>query len=369
MLQTAGEKVADYLETNRSLLLNNWSSKVIVGATDPYKDVVRLNGSLMLDLVIACSRDLRVDEDSLRHFAQKVAMERIKSNASIGDFIYNVTIGRSEILDHMMRVDLPMDALHPVWHTINGTFDTFLYFAVHHYTDINNRKIAEQSSFIEQSHKDKLTILGQMSSSFVHEFRNPLTSVIGFVQLLQEKYPTLEYLDVMSKELNELRFRINQFLLVSKRGDDHKERSDFEMDRVVDETLEFLYPMIVSARVTITLDVDDSIHLRGYPDEIRQVLINIIMNSLDALSACKEKQITINAHTHPGQVILSISNNGPPIPPHMMQTIFEPFVTSKELGTGIGLYLCRKIVLRHNGAIECESNDDVTTFRITLPNT
>lgn len=369
MLHAAGEKVADYLEANRLLLLDNWSTNLIVRAADPYKDVVRLNGSLMLDLVIACSRDLHIDEDKLRRLAQKIAMERIMSNASIGDFIYNVTMGRSEIMDHMPRVGLSIDALYPVWHTINRLFDTFLYFAVHHYTDINNRKIAEQSSFIEQSHKDKLTILGQMSSSFVHEFRNPLTSVIGFVQLLQEKYPTLEYMDVMSKELNELRFRINQFLLVSKRGDDQKERSDFEMDRVVDETLEFLYPMIVSARVTINRDVDDSIHLRGYPDEIRQVLINIIMNSLDALSSCTDKEITIIGRAQRDQVVLSVSNNGPVIPPDLMLTIFEPFVTSKELGTGIGLYLCQKIVLRHNGTIECESNDDLTTFRITLPNT
>lgn len=367
MERSAGRRVADFLEANRSVLLETWTSQMIVGAYDPNRNMVRLNGSLMLDLVIDCVRESRIDKERVMKLAHKISLERIEANANIGDFIYNSTIGRSYIFDLMPRVGLSIEELHSVLHIINRLFDTFLYDAVNHYTDGSNRKIAEQTSFIEQSHKDKLTILGQMSSSFVHEFRNPLTSVIGFMQLLREKYPTLPYMDVINKELSELRFRINQFLLVSRRGEDHKQPVEFEMAGIVNDTLEFLYPMVVSANARLHHDVDEHVKVRGYPDEIRQVLINIMMNSLDALSSCKEKKITITGSAEHGLFTLSISNNGPAIPPAMLPTIFEPFVTSKELGTGIGLYLCRMIVLRHNGRIECESSDDWTTFRITLP--
>jgi signal transduction histidine kinase len=321
----------------------------------------------MLDLAIACVRALDVEEENLKSLAHTVALERIEANANIGDFVYNVTIGRSEIFAHLTKLRLPMDELNSVFQNINLLFDKFLYFSVHHYSDVKSQQLLDKSSFIEQSHKDKMTILGQMSSSFVHEFRNPLTSVIGFVQLLQQKYPELEYIDVMSKELNELKFRINQFLLVSKKGDDHREKTCFQLAASVDETLEFLYPMIVSANVDINLDVEELTYVRGYPDEFRQVLINILMNSLDALSACLAKMISIRGFQKGGHLVLEIANNGPPIPKEMIATIFEPFVSSKELGTGIGLYVCRKIIMSHGGIIECESNHEYTTFRITVP--
>lgn len=367
MSNYAGERIADYLEAHRFELLTSWMDKVMVQSSDPYWNVVKTNGSFMLDLVISCARELRFDDDALQELALKVSSERIKANSSIGDFVYNVSIGRSEIVDHSPRMGLTMAEVQSVFTKINILFDKFLYFAVDHYTETKSREFAAQSSFIEQSHKDKLTILGQMSSSFVHEFRNPLTSVIGFIQLLREKYPSLEYIDVITKELNELRFRINQFLLVSKRGDEHREQVQFALADVVDETLDFLYPMVLNANANILQDVDRSVCIKGYPDEIRQVVINIIMNSLDALSTCTDKEIAIEGHADSGHVVLSISNNGPAIPSDMMSTIFEPFVTSKELGTGIGLYLCQKIVMHHSGVIECNSNDDLTTFRIDIP--
>lgn len=366
-MQTPGERTASYLEKNRFDLINSWMAKVIVDMNDPYKDFIRINGLLMLDLTIACSKQSHVDEEHLRALAYKVSLERIQSNANIGDFVYNVTLGRSEIFQHMPRMGLSLEELAPVFQRIDILFDRFLYFAVHHYTDVKDRKMSEQESLIEQSHKDKLTILGQMSSSFVHEFRNPLTSVIGFVQLLREKYPSLEYIDIMTKELNQLKFRINQFLLVSKGRESSRDRENFEIGLIVEETLEFLYPMIVDLNVTIHCDVAPSIRLKGYPDEIRQVMINILMNSLEALSSCPVKLIEINGTTDGDRLILSISNNGPPIPHELMSTIFEPFVSGKELGTGIGLYVCRQIIVKHDGWIECESNDVRTTFRIGIP--
>lgn len=340
---------------------------VTVRPNDPHWVMVEANGSLMLDLTIACARELRVDEDALRAFAHKVSLDRIQAKTNISDIVNNVASCRTIILDHLLSGGLSIGEVHPVFNNINRLFDTFLRYAIHHYTDAKTTELETQHLFIEQSHKDKMTILGQMSSSFVHEFRNPLTSVIGFIQLLRKQYPSLEYIDVIEKELNELKFRINQFLLVSKRGDEHRDSIKFALADVVDETLEFLYPMTLSTNASIFKDVDRSIFLRGYPDEIRQVVINIIMNSLDAVSACADRKIIIECHAENRDAVLRISNNGPAIPSDMMSTIFEPFVTSKELGTGIGLYLCRKIVSHHHGVIECDSNDDLTTFRIVIP--
>ncbi|MFB5189733.1 histidine kinase N-terminal domain-containing protein [Alicyclobacillus fastidiosus] len=367
MANAVEARVAQYLEKNKAELMKAWMARVMMDPNDPFEDEIEKNGYSMLYLLISYLRGHGIDHDRLKIFAQKVSFERLEANINIGGFVYNVNIGRSEILNHMHDFGLSIHDLHPVIYKINDCFDMFLYFAVHHYTELKNRKLEEQSSFIEQTHKDHLTILGQMSSSFVHEFRNPLTSVMGFVQLLQERYPTLEYLDVLTKELNQLKFRINQFLLVSKKGVNYKEVERFHLATACEEMLDFLYPMVVGSDAVVVREVDDSIYLSGYPDEFRQVLINIFMNSLDALSHRRAKTIHIKGRRERGAAVLTMANNGPPVPADIISSIFEPFVSTKKLGTGIGLYVCRKIIEEHHGTIECESNEDWTTFRIVIP--
>lgn len=362
-----GKCVARYLEEHGDEILDGWMSKAIINDEDPYGGVVRSNGSMMLNLLIASATEGAVDSTELRALASNISRERLQANANISEFVYNVALGRTEILAQIPRIDIPIETLYPVFDMFNSLFDEFLHDAVHDYTELKDQRLEEQSSFIEQSHKDRLTILGQMSSSFVHEFRNPLTSIIGFVQLLTEKYPRLEYVDVLMKELTELNFRITQFLLVSKKGGNHNLKKWFGIGTVLHETIDFLYPVIVNSKVDVDVDVDESVCIFGYSDEFRQVLINLITNSLDALSSCTTKKLLVTGYLDGGAFVTAISNNGPAIPPDMMQAIFEPFVSTKKLGTGIGLYLCKKIILDHGGVIDCTSDEETTTFRIVMP--
>lgn len=355
-----------YLKMNKEELLDNWKKGFIIASDDPYNDIVILNGAAMLDMVIAflCNT---IDEEGLKFLAHRVARERLHANINIGEFVYNVCIGRSEIFNRLPDIGLTIEELHPVIIKINLCFDKFLHFAVQHYTELKDKQLEEQNSFIEQTHKDRLTILGQMSSSFVHEFRNPLTSIIGFVQLLKHKYPDLEYLDIMAKELDQLKFRISQFLLVSKKETIKQTQEYFQVATICDETLDFLYPMIVNTEVLVETEIDQTLHLHGYREEFGQVLINLILNALDALANSPEKRIQLKAYPDNNCVILCISNNGPAISMDSIGSIFEPFFSTKKLGTGIGLYICRKIIEKHKGFIQCESNEDWTTFKIVIP--
>jgi signal transduction histidine kinase len=360
------DRVILYLKLNKDELLDNWKRKFIIASDDPYNDVVILNGAAMMDLVIAFLSNT-IDEEGLRFLAYRIAHERLHANINIGEFVYNVCIGRSEIFNRLQDMGLTIEDLHPVIIKINFCFDKFLHFAVQHYTELKDKQLEEQSSFIEQTHKDRLTILGQMSASFVHEFRNPLTSIIGFVTLLKEKYPNLEYLNIMAKELDQLKFRIAQFLLVSKKETREQSKEYFQVAALCEETLEFLYPMIVNSDVLIETKIDQTLHLHGCREEFGQVLINLILNSVDALAACPEKMIHIQAYLENNCGILCISNNGPAISTDSISSIFEPFFSTKKLGTGIGLYICRKIIEKHRGHIQCESNEDLTTFKMVIP--
>jgi len=357
-----------YLKLHRELLISNWIGKAIVSSDDPYKEKVIQNGVSMLNLIISyLSKE--IDEEMIKKLAYKVAIERVEANINIGDFVYNVNLGRSEILHHLPKIGLSIEELHPIINKINHCFDNFLHFAVHHYTELKDKQIQEQSWFIEQTHKDRLTILGQMSSSFVHEFRNPLTSIIGFMKLLREKYDSLEYMDIIDSELDQLKFRISQFLLTAKNEGFEKEREVIQTSALVEETLDFLYPLLLSTNVNIDVDIRENTYVYGNKTNIRQVLINIIMNSLDALNESyqKNKNIKIEGYSDESFAIMIISNDGPMIQKDCIKSIFEPFFTTRKLGTGIGLYICRKIIEEHNGTLDCTSDWEWTSFRMVLP--
>jgi signal transduction histidine kinase len=366
---TVEEKLCIYLENNYEEFLQKWSENVLISDRDPYKDEVAVNGRKMIQLVINFLR-LDYDEALIKELAYKVAEERVHAKVNIGEFIYNVNIGRSEIFKHLNDSQIPLVELQPTINNINQCFDQFIYYAVQKYTDIKDQDLNEKKSFIEQTHDDRLTLLGQMASSFVHEFRNPLTSITGFIKLLQRDNPGLNYLDVITHELEQLNFQISQFLLVSKKEVIGKEKEQFSFLDLVKEVEMFLYPSIADTNVLVEINIDSSIQLIGYRDEFKQVLLNLLMNSIDALKLeCIGRKIAINGYFQEDDIILAIQNNGPMIPSELLLSIFEPFVTNKKLGTGIGLFVCKQIIEKHHGTIHCTSTKERTSFRIQLPNT
>ncbi len=364
---TVEEQLCINLEENYEEFLGSWTQNILLSDDDPYKNEAINNGKKMLQLVIYLIRN-NSDTSQLMELACKVAEERIIANVNIGDFIYNVNFGRSEIFKHLNESHFLTNEIHPIINKINYGFDQFIYYAVKRYTEIRSEDIEAKKTFIEQTHDERLTLLGQLASSFVHEFRNPLTSITGFIKLLQRENPTLNYLDVISHELDQLNHQISQFLLVSKKEVIGKVKESFSFVELKTEIVKFLYPVFADANVLVEIDIDPTIQGFGYRDEFRQVLINILMNSIDALKVVnKDRIIIINGCTYKDEILLTVRNNGPEIPQDLIKTIFDPFVTNKQLGTGIGLFVCKQIIEKHEGTISCTSNEEFTSFTIHLP--
>lgn len=356
-----------FLQNSQEKLIREFRKGVILSKWDIRNDALGRNDTKMIRLIIGYLKDEITLEDITR-FAQKVAIERIQADINIGDFVYNVSLGRKILYEHIYFHYGNQHAEGAAFRKMNECFDHFLVEAVTHYTEIKNSNLAEKQQFIDQTHKERLTILGQMSSSFVHEFRNPLTSVMGFTQLLKQEYPNLPYLDVMMNELQQLNYRVTQFLLISKKGRSMLSKETVHLASLFDEILSFLYPQIVDVNVEVLSYIEPLIHLNGYREELRQVFINIIVNAIDAV--CKrnmQRFLLIHARQEDDAIVISISNNGHPIPQDMLAVMFEPFVTTKDLGTGIGLYICKQMIERHEGTISCESDEVLTTFTIRFP--
>jgi len=370
MITKTIDHVIDFLQKEKRVLMEEWIEKISIPPKCGSKDLVIENSNLIVSSFIeSLMTNKETSITDIRHLATTVANQRIQTGSNIGEFIYNINLGRGKIQNIIWEMDLDKVELQEVSERINFFFDQFLYFSMTYYSEKQNKIIEEKTKFINISHKDRLTLLGQMTSSFIHEFRNPLTSVQGFIQLLKAENPEMSYLDIISIELEQLNFRISQFLLLSKKEIIGKDKIAFSLNELIEEVLIFLYPSILDGNVRIIKNFVDDIYLFGYADEIRQVLINIIFNAIDVLNGytldprIEIKSLILN-HS---EIKLEIANNGPIIPEHLIKTIFEPFVTTKELGTGLGLFVCREIIEKHKGKLTCQTKDELTIFSIILP--
>lgn len=363
-------RLFSFLISEREQLIADWTVKIIVSEDDPYREKITNSAEKMYEIILSVFSDTKEElEEHLQSLAFMVGEEQVHANINIGDFVFNVNSGRSIIYKHLHKMNVEWPEIQEAINRINYCFDTFLYYAVSYYNEQKNKIIEEKNQFIDSTHKDRLTLLGQMTSSFIHEFRNPLTSIQGFIQLLKSEHEDMKYLDIISSELGQLNFRISQFLLLSKKELIGKEKSLFSLNKMIDEVLNFLYPSILDTNVRIIMEVADDMELYGYADEIRQVLINIIFNAIDVLSQYRtDPKIEIKGcFVNDTHIKIEISNNGPVIPDQLLKTIFEPFVTTKTLGTGLGLFVCREIIEKHKGILACSSEPDKTSFIMLLP--
>ncbi|MBT2678035.1 histidine kinase [Bacillus sp. ISL-35] len=370
MLPITDNRLLSFLTSEREQLIADWTVKIIVSEDDPYKEKIAKNAEKMYEIILSVfSKTNEELEEHLQKLAFMVGEERVRADINIGDFVYNVNSGRSVLYKHLHKMNMEWNEMQESINRINYCFDTFLYYAVSYYNEQKNKIIEEKNQFIDSTHKDRLTLLGQMTSSFIHEFRNPLTSIQGFIQLLRSEHEDMKYLDIISSELDQLNFRISQFLLLSKKELIGKEKNLFSLNKMIDEVLNFLYPSILDTNVRIVKEVADDMELYGYADEIRQVLINIIFNAIDVLSQYRaDPKIEIKGYfVNDTHIKIEISNNGPVIPDQLLKTIFEPFVTTKTLGTGLGLFVCREIIEKHKGILACSSEPDKTSFIMLLP--
>lgn len=363
------EKLSAFYNQRKEDIVNEWSEKNRHVQSDSDNNNV-INNKVMELLLKKVFCDQECHDDVFMVLAHEAIQSRRISSFNIGDFVYSIKTGREVTQKYVFQINATESEMRIYIQQMNDCFDKFLYFAVSFYSENQNQIIKEKNQFIDSTHKDRLTLLGQMTSSFIHEFRNPLTSIQGFIQLLKSDYPNMKYLDIISNEIEQLNFRISQFLLLSKKELIGKEKVNFPLNELISEVLNFLYPSILDSKVKIIKENHTKeVFLCGYKDEIRQVLINIIFNAIDVLTP-ESKNPTIEIilkNINATKVQIDIANNGPEIPANLVQTIFEPFFTTKTLGTGLGLFVCKEIIEKHRGTLTCESQKSRTVFSIILP--
>jgi len=151
-------------------------------------------------------------------------------------------------------------------------------------------------------------------------------------------------------------------------------RDDFRFEVVdvtalVRATAEHFRPRLEAAGIGLELHLDADLTARADPDKLRQVLINLIENAIEALATNPDgKRLGIEAVAADGAVVVRVSDDGPGLPPEAMPHLFEPFFSTKATGTGLGLAIARRTVEAHGGHIDAERGPDAgVTFVVALP--
>ena len=223
--------------------------------------------------------------------------------------------------------------------------------------DITVRKNLEQMT----SMFDRMNMVGSMAATVAHEIRNPMTTVRGYLQVLgrKEKYQTdKEKFTLMIEEIDRANTIIREYLSLSK-----EKVANFK-NSSLNNIIEALFPLIQadanSSKVYTTIDLTPIPELLLDENEIRQLLLNLVRNSIEAMPT--GGNLVIHTFSEDSKIVLSVSDQGSGIPSHVLEHLGTPFITTKDMGTGLGLPICYQIAHRHKGDIKINTSDEGTTF-------
>ncbi len=246
--------------------------------------------------------------------------------------------------------------------------------------DITERRRAELEADAQKrelAHLSRVAMLGELSGTLAHELSQPLTAVLSNAQAARR------FLDRDPLDFDQLRAALDDIIKNDKRAGRvidrlrallRKEdiaRQPVDVNEVAREVIDLAYGELVSRRVTVKSALASAIPpVLGDRVQLQQVVLNLVLNACDAMNHARanERHLALSTTATDSFVELVVSDRGPGIPDDQLERVFEPFVTFREQGLGLGLAISRSIVTAHGGSIRAENNaDGGASFRCLLP--
>ncbi len=224
--------------------------------------------------------------------------------------------------------------------------------------DITARLELERKS----AESEAMAVMGTLTTSLAHEIRNPLNAAKLQLELLIRRarravdtpvaMQAIEPAQLVRSELDRLSTLLDDFLNLARPR--QLDRRPCSVLQLLESVVTLKQPLAQTLGVTLSLDVPDpTLTMRADADRLRQVLLNLLGNAIEALSDRGYGEIEIRAQARAeGGVAISVCDDGPGVPAAVLEAAFQPFVTSKQAGTGLGLAIVRKIVAQHGGETE-----------------
>lgn len=238
--------------------------------------------------------------------------------------------------------------------------------------------LKEQFQNSEEKLRAESVRKNELVAYLAHDLKTPLTSVIGYLSLLEEA-PDMppeqrgKYTGIALEKALRLESLINEFFDITRYNLQEMvmEKECFDLSFLLIQLADEFYPVLEQHGKTISMDADEELPVLADPDKLARVFNNILKNAV--AYSYDNTQITIHARYQDGLVRVDISNYGKTIPKQKLDVIFERFYRLDDArsthtgGAGLGLAIAREIVTAHGGTIAVTSENQVTTFRVTLP--
>ncbi|MBZ0165218.1 MAG: hypothetical protein K8I00_00325 [Candidatus Omnitrophica bacterium] len=210
------------------------------------------------------------------------------------------------------------------------------------------------------SQTDKYRTLATLAGGIAHEIRNPLTVIKTFTEYLPQKHHDEEFIQKYSaltaKEVSRIEDLVTQLMSYSKPNPPQFRPTPLK--KLIEDSLDVLNNQLLSRRIRCSrqLDLHDDLQLKLDPNQIHQVILNIVLNAVEAMPDGGTREVSTSIQKKPQtKVILCFRDNGPGIAPEHLPQIFDPFFTNKDIGTGLGLAIVQSIVENHHGKIFANS--------------
>lgn len=226
-------------------------------------------------------------------------------------------------------------------------------------------------------HSNKMVSLGEMASGIAHEINNPLTVVMGQLNLLKMHVKKLdgdhEKLTKLSDKIHKNFDRITKIvksLQTMSRNSEKTPLEKIDLKSIFDGVKDLSTQKLTNKQVTFSVEGDyEDIHIHCRDTEILQVLLNLINNSVDSVAGLDERWVKVIVNESKNNVEISVMDSGSGIDLGSQIRLFEPFYTTKSSGegTGLGLSISKSLIESHKGTLEYDSKNKNTCFRLTLP--
>lgn len=229
-----------------------------------------------------------------------------------------------------------------------------------------------QNTFQQLLQAEKLSSLGELSAGIVHEVRNPLASIKGAVEILEdestEKGARREFAGIAIKEIDRLDRLVGEFLRFARPT--KPLRAYVDINEIVESVATLVAQQAASQSVTINRELQENIPpVYVDAEQTRQVLLNLAINGMQAMAASNrgELMLTLRTFEQHGTAIVEIADTGPGVLDENLRKIFDPFFTTKEQGVGLGLSIAHKIATQHGATLSTRSDATETTFQLVFP--
>jgi signal transduction histidine kinase len=214
---------------------------------------------------------------------------------------------------------------------------------------------------------DRLSALGTLAASLTHEIRNPLSSISLFLAMLPQRHQEPAFVErftrVVGQEVEKLSQLANQMLTYAKPT---VSEQALDLVRLAERTRQLMAYHFAKRRVQLSLQAEGEVVVQGSEAEISQVLVNLLLNALEA--SAPEQKIHVRVAQEGVWAVLEVTDQGHGMNDEQQAQLFQPYFTTKESGTGLGLATSRRIVQAAGGQITVRSaSGQGATFRVTLP--